>query len=56
MITGRPRLLSNAELNRAKAMIRTGTSQRRAAMILGVSHQTLWRRMHHAYKQPERRW
>lgn len=56
MITGRPRLLSNAQVNRAKAMVRIGTSQKRAALILGVSHQTLNRRLRHAYKQPERRW
>ena len=56
MIVGRPRLLSNADVDRAKALVRSGSRRRAVAVALGVSAQTLSRRLRQAYKQPERRW
>jgi hypothetical protein len=53
---GRPRLLSNADLDRAKAMLRSGSRRQAIAVALMVSPQTLNRRLKQAYKQPERRW
>jgi DNA invertase Pin-like site-specific DNA recombinase len=53
---GRPRLLSNAELARARALYRSGTQQTRIADLFGVSYRTLHRRLRTPYKQQERRW
>jgi hypothetical protein len=55
-LVGRPRLLSNAELQRARALYRSGTQQTRIADLFGVSYRTLHRRMRTPYKQQERRW
>ena len=56
MSVGRPRLLSNADVNRARALVRSGSSRGAVAVSLGVSKQTLNRRLSHAYKQADRRW
>jgi hypothetical protein len=56
MSVGRPRLLSNADVDRARALVRSGSRRRAVAADLGVSPQTLNRRLKKAYKQAERRW
>ena len=56
VISGRPRLLSNADLDRAKALVRSGSRQKAVAAALGVSPQTLSRRLKQPYKEAERRW
>lgn len=56
MSVGRPRLLSNADLHRARALKRSGSRIANIAAEMGVSIQTLSRRLSVAYKQRERRW
>lgn len=56
MSVGRPRLLSNADVHRAKALVRSGSSTRRVATLMDVGHSTLKRRLSQPYKQAERRW
>jgi Helix-turn-helix domain of resolvase len=56
MSVGRPRLLSNADLDRAKALVRSGSRKRDIACEMLVSVPTLNRRLAQTYKQPERRW
>jgi DNA invertase Pin-like site-specific DNA recombinase len=53
---GRPRLLSNADIARAKALIRSGSHSQTVARQMGVSRVTLVRRLRSPYKQLERRW
>ena len=55
-MTGRPRLLSNADVARAKALLRSGSRSQTVAKQTDVSPQTLWRRLKQLYKQVERRW
>jgi DNA invertase Pin-like site-specific DNA recombinase len=53
---GRPRLLSNADVARAKALVRSGSRSQAVAKQMGVSRVTLVRRLKSPYKQEERRW
>lgn len=54
MIPGRPRLLSEADVHRARALYRSGTSIARLMALYDVSRATMWRRLKHNYRQPER--
>jgi hypothetical protein len=56
VIGGRPRLLSNAELARARALVRSGSRPGDIARLFGVARRTITRRLSEPYKQPERRW
>lgn len=56
MSVGRPRLLSNAELSRARALVRSGSPTSVVAAHFDVSYRTMRRRLYVAYKQQERRW
>lgn len=53
---GRPRLLSNFDVSRAKALVRSGSTHASAARLLNVSPTTIRRALHAQYRQPERRW
>lgn len=55
MTFGRPRLLTEADVRRARALYRSGTSVARLMQLYDVSEATMWRRLKDNYKQPERR-
>lgn len=55
-VTGRPRLLSNADIELARNMRRSGSTLAAIGKRLRVDAQTVSRRLQQPYKQPERRW
>jgi hypothetical protein len=53
---GRPRLLSTADVGKARSMRASGYTLSQIAAALNVSIRTARRRFTTPYKQPERRW
>lgn len=57
MSVGRPRLLSNADVARARELLRSGSATRGVAAMFAVDRRTIRRRvLRTPYKQQERRW